>query len=668
VLVEERRPGDARDADAHRSTRRRIVLLGLLTAVSQAHPQGWDYYGGDAGGSRYSALEQINRDNVASLAVAWSYRTGEIERRSPKHADSQVGQNTPIIAAGSLIACTPYGRVIALDPENGRERWAFEPNADVLAEDAYFPKCRGVSQWRDAEAPEGAACRHRIIYGTWDRRVIALDAATGRRCPDFGDGGEVALDLGKPLIKNEIAQITSPPAVIGDVAVVGSFLIDSVRPDAPSGKVRAFDARTGRLRWEFDPVPRDPADPARGTWGGDSADTTGQANVWAPMSVDAERDLVFLPTTSPSVDFYGGSRPGENRYANSLVALRGSTGEVVWHFQITHHDLWDYDLPAQPILVDLPRNGAMVPAVVQLTKQALVFVFNRETGAPLFPIEERPVPVDGVEGEWISPTQPVPLAPPALVAQGIAPEDAWGFTPLDRWLCRREIEALSYGPLYTPPSFRGTIQMPSFAGGANWGGGAVDPERRLLIVGTTHLAGVSRLVPRAEREGPAELPGGDLAMAGRVYNFPMFGMPYWIEMEMLMSPLGVPCTAPPWGRLSAVDLVDGTIKWQVPLGSLEKLLPIPIPLEMGTPLAGGAIVTRAGLAFIGGSADEKFRAFDSDTGEVLWSAELPAGGHATPMTYEAGGRQFVVITAGGHALLGSPPGDYVVAFALPKAP
>jgi quinoprotein glucose dehydrogenase len=650
-----------------------------VTAAIAAHPGagwteavGWSHYAGTKTATRYSSVAQIDRSNVARLEVAWTYRTGEIERRGDALGKAASFQNTPTLVGGSLIVCTPFGRLIALDPATGAERWVFEPNAEQRPAAARWPKCRGVSQWSDPQAPAGSACAHRILYGTWDRRVFAIDARTGRRCAGFGNDGEVRIELDKPLVDGEFAQITSPPAIVGNVAVVGMFIMDNVRADGPAGTVHAFDVRTGSTAWTFEPVPRTADDPAVPTWNDGSAARTGHANVWTAMSVDEARDLVFLPTTSPSPDFYGGLRPGNNERANSLVALRGSTGELVWFRQLVHHDVWDYDLPAQPILIDLKRGGRTIPAVVQLTKQGLVFVFDRTNGEPVFGVEERPVPQGGAPGEWLSPTQPFPVAPPPLVAQEITPDDAWGFTPVDRWLCRRRIESLRHGPIYTPPSEQGTIQMPSFAGGANWGGGAWDPVRQLLIVDTLHMAGITRLVPRAAASGTPdvlEMKREDLdAVAG--ITFPMLGAPYAVENTFLTSPLGVPCTAPPWGRLSAVDLANGTIRWQVPLGSAAKLAPLPLPglSRHGTPHAGGAIVTGGGLAFIAATLDDTFRAFDVATGEVVWEHDLPAGGQATPMTYVADGRQFIVLVAGGHVLYQSTPGDYVLGFSLPHAP
>jgi len=657
-----------------------LLTCGVLLTSTAATAEGWTYYSGTQAGTRYSSLDQINRNNVEELKPVWTYRTGDAARYGEAFISKQSSENTPVLIEGSLILCSPLGRIIALDPETGKQRWEFDPFkyfGKLSFEKTQFPKCRGVSLWIDRSAPQGSACQQRVLYGTWSFRAYAVDVLTGRPCKDFGNGGEVIFEPGRALDPDEYIEITSPPAIVGDVAIFGSSISDSIRADSLSGKVRALDARTGTIRWEFDPVPRDPADPVADNWGGDSAQTTGNGNVWTMMAVDEKRDLVFLPTTSPSNDFYGGTRPGDNRYADSLVALRGSTGEVVWHYQIVHHDIWDYDLPAQPILIDLPRNGVNIPAVVQLTKQGFVFVFNRETGEPLFPIEERPVPQDGVKGEQLSPTQPFPTKPPPLFKQGMTPDDAWGFTPFDRLSCKHKIENLRYGSIYTPPSLNGTVVMPSSLGGANWGGGSWDPKRQLLFVNTQHIAGVLTMVPRASAK--STVPGtGEKSNLETGAGFPQRGAPYRTEFGILfsslfsawLSPLGVPCTEPPWGRLSAVDLANGTIRWQVALGSIEKYtkkaVGISIPWELGTPNLGGSIVTAGGLVFIGATLDSKFRAFDVDTGDKLWEVKLPAGGQATPMTYSVNGHQYVVINAAGHPILGGEPGDYYLAFALEK--
>ncbi|TAL01465.1 MAG: pyrroloquinoline quinone-dependent dehydrogenase, partial [Rhodospirillaceae bacterium] len=500
-----------------------------------------------------------------------------------------------------------------------------------------------------------------IFLGTADYRLIAIDAKTGTPCPEFGVNGEVKMKASKPeLFPGEVSAI-SRPAIVNGVVVVGSAVQDDTRVDAPSGRVLAFDARTGKQMWEFDPVPRSPSDPAAATWLKGVSNEIGGGNVWAQMAVDESLDLVYLPTTSPSVDFYGAARPGANAYTDSIVALKGATGEVAWYFQFVHHDLWDYDTPTQPLLIDLPHNGAMVPALVQNTKTGMIFVFNRKTGEPLVPIEERPVPQQGAApGEWLSPTQPFPVGMAGLMPLNIGPEDAWGFTPIDRWLCRKRIAELNHGPIYTPPSIKGTIMQPPAAGGPNWGGGAYDPTSHLMVVASNRVPMVLTLIPRES----AKIPEDRAIDAKRPMFFESAGTPYVVKLETLLSPLGAPCTAPPWAALTAVDLVSGKIRWEVPLGSIEKLAPVPIPWELGAPGAGGPLITAGGLIFIGYAMDDKFRAVDLLTGKTVWETPLPAGGMATPVTYEVNGEQYVVLTAGGHFMYHSTKGDSVVAYKL----
>ncbi len=624
----------------------------------------WPHYGNNAGGERWSGLDRINRGNVGNLEVAWVYRAGELDAILAGQQPFNPWQSTPVLVEDTLVACTPTGRLLALDPVSGEERWTFDPGVTFSPFGHTFVKCRGVSTYVDSAAAADTLCRTRLLWGTGDLRVFAVDARTGQRCPDFGadDGtpGEVQLDPGPNLQFHDEVQIHAPPAMAGHVAVFGSTLADNLQVQAPSGMVRAVDARSGELLWTFDPVPRDRS-PAAATWGPDGAGAVGAGNAWSLLSADPENELVFVPTSSPSVDLIGNYRPGENRYTDSLVALDSNTGEVRWHFQIVHHDLWDYDLPAQPIVTDIERDGERLPAVVQLTKQGMVFVFDRLTGEPLLPIEERPVPqTTDIPGEWLSPTQPFSTQL-GLVGQGLRPEDAWGFTFWDRNHCRRQIEGLRSEGMYTPPSTRGTVVFPSSAGGMNWGGGAVVPGSGILITPTLHMAQVHRLVPRDEVD--AENSG-----SGSHLFFPMAGTDYVMELYFLTSPLGTPCTEPPWARLSAVNLGTGELLWQVPLGSIEQLadrrIGVPLPLEMGTPMAGGPIVTAGGLAFIAATADDRIRAFDIETGQKLWEAELPAGGQSTPMTYAADGRQYVVIVAGGHPYYGTTRGDHIIAFTL----
>lgn len=620
---------------------------------------GWTFYGQNEGGARYSALDQIDRGNVSQLEVAWEYHTGDRKRDGRYQTTFQT---TPILIDGTLYLSTGSGRVIALDPETGRERWVFN-----LAIDMSVPRAesasRGVTAWLDANLDPGSPCRRRIFLATIDARLIALDGATGRRCPGFGSDGSVDLSAGVDLadykVNRRMYGVTSPPVTIGDLVVVGSAIGDNRGVTLERGIIRAFDARTGRLAWAWDPVPKSPEDPAWRTWEDDSALRTGAGNVWAPMSVDSERDLVFVPTTSPSPDYFGGKRPGSNVYANSIVALRGSTGEVVWHYQLVHHDLWDYDLPAQPSLITVKRDGKDVPAVAQATKMGLLFVFNRETGEPLFPIEERKVPQTDVPGEKSWPTQPFPVRPAPLVPHSVSPEDAWGVTPWDRRKCSELISAHRNEGIYTPPGLKGSIQIPGIAGGTNWGGVAFDEGRGVAVLNMINLPFIITLVPR--EKGMTRTP--------RSMTNDMVDTPYLLRRDPLLSPLGLPCVRPPWGTIAAVDLNSGEIRWQVPLGTIRDLAPVPLPLELGVPGLGGPVITAGGLVFIGAAAESAFRAFDIDTGEVLWETRLPAGGQATPMTYRLGesGRQFVAIAAGGHGNLGSKLGDSIVAFALPDS-
>jgi len=634
------------------------AVLTLALAVP-ARADDWPAYGGDPGGMRWSPHDQIRRDNVTRLARAWAVRTGDldVEPPPPRHMAFQA---TPIVVDGLLVLPTPLGRVLALDPETGAERWRFDPNTRIRKLSEFTS--RGVAAWTDTQAPAGAFCARRVFAATVESRLFALDAATGRRCPDFGRYGEVSLREGVDAVHDWEYTISSPPAVAGDLVIVGSAIADNHRVDAPRGVVRAYDARSGALRWAWDPVPRTPELPVHAEWRSEQAARVGAANAWSILSVDSERGLLFVPTSSPSPDYYGGERLGSNRYANSVVALRAETGEVVWHFQTVHHDLWDYDVPAQPVLATVVRDGAEVPAVVQATKTGHLFVLHRETGVPLFPVEERPVPASDVPGEQAWPTQPFPLLPPPLAAQRLRPEDAFGLTPWDRARCREKIAALRNEGIFTPPSLRGTLMFPGNAGGSNWGSVAIDPTRRLAVLNQTNLAFVVRLIPRADYEREKAAGAGPLGL--REFA-PQEGTPYGMVREPLQSPLLLPCNPPPWGTLAAVSLDDGSIRWQVPLGSAPDRLPFSLPIRPGLPNLGGPLVTAGGLVFIAAAMDGVLRAFDVETGAELWADRLPAGGNATPMTLRTrSGRQLVVIAAGGHGKLGTRRGDWVVAYAL----
>ncbi len=636
------------------------AALLLAGAARAGEHDGWPHYGGDAGGQRFSTLAQITPQNVSGLEVAWTHRHGDWKQGRAAGTPSEIAfEATPIVAEDTLFYCTPLNRVFALDPATGAERWSYDPGIDLEARYANQLVCRGVAHWRDSQAAPDAVCASRVFTGTNDARLIALDARTGRPCSDFGEGGAVDLTAGVGEIhwKGEF-QVTSAPVPAGDVVAVGTAVSDNHTTRAPSGVVRGFDARSGTLRWAWDPVPED-FEPAPHHAKSPGGYYLGTANVWAPISYDAERDLLFVPTGNTAPDYFGGHRGALETYASSVVALRGRSGERVWHFATVHHDLWDFDVPAQPTLTVLVRDGARIPAVVQATKMGLLFVLHRETGEPLFPVEERPVPQGGVPGETLSPTQPFPVKPPPLVRHTLTPDDAWGLTFWDRGRCRERIAALRSDGIYTPPTLQGSVMYPGNAGGANWGGVAVDPERQIVVVNVMDFPWEVTLFPAEEFEARrAAEPGVEIA--------PQHGTPYGMRRARLFSPLGLPCNPPPWGELIAVDLAGGEILWRRPFGTVRDFLPIPIAIEFGLPSLGGPLVTRSGLILIGASYDDYLRAYDVETGEELWKGRLPAGGQATPMTYRADGRQFVVIAAGGHERGGTTAGDFVVAFALPR--
>ncbi|MCI0388227.1 MAG: pyrroloquinoline quinone-dependent dehydrogenase [Acidobacteria bacterium] len=645
-----------------------FIALGLWNvrphsfAAADAAKEGgdWPAYGRDAGGARYSPLSQINRGNVGRLKPAWTYRTGA-EVMKAASSNKAAFEATPILVDGLLYLTTPYNRVIALDPAMGRERWTYDPQVPLDRRYSELTS-RGVSAWpaaddRRANKIKGA---RRIFVATIDARLIALDAATGKPVSGFGEDGQVDLTRDIRVVDRGDYQVTSPPAVIGGLVVVGSSIGDNRGVELERGVVRAYDALTGKLRWSWDPIPKDERDPARKTWAGESAAKNGAANAWSIISADPDRDLVFVPTSSPSPDFYGGERKGDNRYANSVVALQASTGKVVWHFQVVHHDLWDYDVASQPMLINLKLSGREIPAVVVGTKMGLIFVLDRRNGKPLFPVEERAVPQTTVPGEETSPTQPFPKLPRPLVPHQLRPEDIWGLNDKDRDWCRDRIASLRNEGIYTPPSLEGTLAIPGNGGGMNWSGMSFDPARSMLFTNTNHLPFVVKLIPREEFNKMRET-GALNRFKGEFGR--QTGTPYAMYRERFVAPSGVPCFAPPWGRLTAVDLTTGEIRWETPFGKIPQLA-LGNAEQFGSFNLGGSMVTAGGLVFIAAAMDEQLRAFDVETGKLLWEGQLPASAQAAPMTYAVGGKQFVVICAGGHGNLGTKRGDYVVAFEL----
>ena len=614
----------------------------------------WPAYGGAPGGGHYTTASEITRENVDQLKLAWSHRSGDyaggansLSERVNLGTRPTAFVATPVMVAGTLYYCTPFNRVFALDPSTGKERWAFDPQVDMSDEPS--SNCRGVSSWVDPQGIDDH-CSHRIMLGTLDARLIAIDAKTGERCKSFGTNGEVSLLAGVSEHAPFEYSVTSAPAIIGDLVVTGALVFDNQRPNVPSGVVRAYNIRSGEFAWGWNPVhPDRPQREADGTF------VSGTTNVWSTISVDAERSLVIVPTGNSSPDIYGGNRDGHlDYYSSSVVALNAADGTVAWHYQTVHHDIWDYDVASQPTFVDLNITGQDRPAVVQTTKMGLTFVLDRETGKPLHPVEERPVPQTGaVPGEYLSPTQPFPVKPDPLHQLGISPDDAWGLTFWDKGKCRNKLESITTGPIYTPPSLKGTALYPNSLGGPNWGAPAVDPNRKIMVANSKHLPVELKLIPRDQC--PADV------------TYPQDGSPYCVTFTPLLSPFGIPCTPPPWATLAAVDLISGDILWQIPLGTTEELAPWPFYhlVSMSGITTGGPMVTASGLTFIASTSDAYLRAFDTMTGNELWKTKLPTSGNSVPMSYSHNGHQYIVVAAGGHFTFPLPSGDHLLAYRLP---
>jgi len=646
----------------------RVALIALCATATapRAHAQAagdWTHYGRDAGGSRYAPLAQIDTANVTRLARAWEFHTGELGLRVENGSPPSL-EVTPLLVDGTLYVSTPLGKVFALNPATGAVRWRFDPEVDATRGYGDFTN-RGVSTWLDSAAAPGSACRRRILLATIDARLIALDATSGDPCRAFGNRGAVNLRRGLRIQPAEFSayQQTSPPAVVGDLVIVGSSIADNSRINPASGEVRAFDARTGALRWTFFPVPEEDDSLARASWRGGSAARTGGANAWSVIATDPARGLVFVPTGSAAPDYYGGLRTGDNRYANSIVALRATTGDVVWHFQTVHHDLWDFDNASPPALAEVVQNGARIPVVLQATKTGMLFVLHRETGDPVFAVEEHSVPRSTVRGEEAWPSQPFTTRTPPLVAHHFTAAQAWGPSESDRAACASQLAALKGGDIFVPPSLEGTIVVPSNIGGAHWGGVAVDRLHDLAIVPVNRLVAMVQLIP--DRDVNADSARAIADRTGDQFTR-MRGTGFVMRRRILRGPSGLPCSPPPFGSLVAVSLRTGAIVWDVPLGTLRLGDGSLGPATWGSPNLGGPIATAGGLVFIGASADRSFRAFEARTGRELWRTDLPAGAKATPMTYEYRGRQYVVVAAGGGGFWGD--GDSIIAFALPEAP
>jgi quinoprotein glucose dehydrogenase len=624
----------------HNTDMRYIVLALLFAASVSAADDGWSAYGHDPGGTRYSPLKQVTRANVTKLKVAWTYHTGALQPETRLNQKAAF-EATPILVDGALYLSTPYNQVIALDPATGTEKWKFDPQ--VLRTHGYSEvTSRGVAAWTDRKGAKDAPCHLRIFEGTIDARLLAIDGQTGKLCTDFGDAGQVDLTQGVDFRKSYRGdyEVTSAPTVVGDVVITGSSIGDNSAVSTERGVVRGYDTRTGKLLWTWDPIP----------WAGQQKVRTGAANAWSTIAADEKRGLVFVPTGSASPDYYGGERPGDNRWANSVVALKASTGEFVWGFQVVHHDLWDFDVASEPTLIEFRGKAA----VAVTTKIGNVFVLDRETGKPLVTVEERAVPKSDIPGEDAAPSQPIP-AWSAMVPQKLAAADAWGPTPEMRKWCQDKIESYRNDGLFTPPTIKGTISFPGNIGGVNWGGAAWDPVRNILIANTNRVAAVAKLIPRADMPAATGKPD-EMAWGGEFA--PQRGTPYGMHRDWLISPSQLPCNPPPWGALVAFDLRTGKLRWEAPLGSMGEGAP-PGSISFGGPMA-----TAGGLIFTAAALDPHLHAFDADTGKEVWTVELPASAQSTPMTYQWQAKQYIVICAGGHGKMKSKMGDSVVAFRL----
>ncbi len=624
------------------------LLLSLLASQSIAFAQSdWPNTGNDKGATRYSTLRQINRGNVKNLKVAWTYNTGDAEPDKKTTIEC-----TPIVVNGVMYVTTVKARIVALDAATGREIWRYDPFASLPPSKIYTSGGgvnRGVAYWEGAAARPvagGSSLRAadkpaRILTATHDGRLISLDARTGKPDAAFGRNGAVDLREGMDRDLSELTYgATAPPAVFEDIVIVGVSVGEGPAPSAP-GDVRAFDVRTGKELWRFHTVPR-PGEFGHETWAKDSWRDRGGANPWSGVTIDARRGWAFVATGSAAFDFYGGDRHGDNLFANSVIALDARTGKRIWHYQIIKHDIWDYDLPYPPILITVKRNGRKIDAVAQGTKTGYLFLFDRVTGKPLFEVIERPTPASNIPGEKAAATQRIPVKPPALVPQGFNEEMATDISKESREYALNQMKQMRYGPAFTPLDVKKTIILPGLFGGFSWAGASFDPETGMLYANTNNIPRVMNLIPTPGKPWPYRISGYDR----------------FVDQE------GYPAVKPPWGLLNAIDVSRGEIGWKTTLGEYAELTARGVP-PTGTESLGGTIVTAGGLIFVGGSKDEKFRAFDKKNGKVLWEYKLPAGGYATPSTYAVNGKQFVVIAAGGGGKLATKSGDAFVAFSLP---
>ncbi|MGF6183771.1 quinate dehydrogenase (quinone) [Massilia sp. UYP32] len=650
----------------------------LVPVAPGQEQKNWSSYGNTPGGNRFAAIDQITRDNVKDLKVAWTFRTGDTPI-SPTGNGAE-DQQTPLQVGDRVYLCTPHNNVIAVDADSGKKLWERDFNAQAQV----WNRCRGLAYFDAAEplvqptvagatpvAPAtlspGANCLRRILMNTIDARLVAIDADSGAMCEGFGDKGIVDLKAGLGAAADPLYQLTSAPTVAGTTVVVGGRVADNVQTDMPGGVLRGFDVMTGQMRWAFDPGQDDPnarLEPGK-TY------TRSTPNSWAPMSYDAAMNTVFIPMGSSSVDLWGGNRtPLDHRYATSILALDATTGKEKWVYQTVHNDLWDFDVPMQPSLVDFPgKDGSTTPAVVFGSKSGQIFVLDRMTGKPLTRVEERQVKTAGIFKEQYSQTQPFSVGMPQIGADTLTESDMWGATPFDQLACRISFKSMRYEGLFTAPGTDVSLSFPGSLGGMNWGSLSLDPNNHVIFVNDMRLGLWVQMIPQQTDSGPASN-GGEAVNAG-MGAVPLKGTPYAVNKNRFMSPLGIPCQKPPFGSLSAVDLKTRKVLWQVPVGTVQDTGPFGVKMGMkmpvGMPTLGGTLATQGGLVFIAGTQDYYLRAYDSATGKEVWKARLPVGSQGGPMSYVSPrtGKQYVLISAGG-ARQSPDRGDYVIAYALER--
>jgi quinate dehydrogenase (quinone) len=637
-----------------------VVKASIEPAVTPVAPgteqKDWAHWGNTTAGNRFAALDQINKGNIDKLQVAWTFRTGDIPESTGAGAEDQ---NTPLQIADTVYTCTAYGKVFALDADTGTQRWKFDPQGTA----PNWQRCRGLGY---SEAPPSSdsqptACKKRLFLPTGDARLIAINAETGKPCIEFGDQGTVDLKTDMGEVKPGYYQQTSTPLVAGDVVIVGGRVADNYSTGEPPGVVRAYDVRSGELAWAWDPGnPNTTKRPPAG-----ETYTRGTPNVWSAMSYDAKLGLVYLPTGNATPDFFGGQRTAfDDKWNSSIVAIDVKNGQVRWHFQATHHDLWDFDLPAQPLLYDVPDDkGGTQPALAQVTKQGEIFLLNRETGVPIARVEERPVPQGNVPGERYSPTQPFSVDMPSIGNKTLTESDMWGATPFDQLMCRIQFKGMRHEGVYTPPGLDRALQFPGSLGGMNWGSVSVDPNTNYMFVNDMRLGLANYMIPRNKIAAGAS--GIEMGVV------PQEGTPFGAMRERFLSAAGIPCQKPPFGTMSAIDLKTHKLMWQVPVGTVQDTGPLGIrmhlPIPIGMPTLGASLATQSGLLFFAGTQDFYLRAFDTGNGNEIWKSRLPVGSQSGPMTYVSPktGKQYILLTVGG-ARQSPDRGDYVIAYALPK--